>query len=176
MFLDPAEAQEKPDRGPERSIEPLRAPPEPPDAAQRPRRPNGSPTETHRAHIRAFYRVFEPPRAAQSMQFIRCFTMFSRISQNMQFTHVFPVFWAPKGPFWAPAGDQMGKLHVFSRVLSMPMCNLHVFLRCFRPGSGRPRTCPDVSGCLRMSPDGPRKPPKAPGVPGCARIPTETFV
>ena len=131
-----------------------------------PRRPNGSPTETHRAHIRVFYRVFEAPRAAQSMQFIRCFTMFSRISRNMQFTHVFPAFWAPKGPFWAPGGDQMGKLYVFSRVCSMPMCNLHVFLRCFRPGPGRLRTSPDVSG----------KPPKAPGVPGCARIPTETFV
>ena len=153
----PPEAQDKPNRGPERSIEPLGGPRTLP---RDPRRPNRSPTETHRAHIRVFYRVFEAPRAAQSMQFIRCFTMFSRISRNMQFTRVFPAFWAPKGPFCPPVGDQMGKLYAFSRVFSMPMCNSHVFLRCFRPGSGR----------LRTSPDGPGRPRKAPEGPGCARL------
>ena len=144
--LSPPEAQRKPNGDPERSTEPPRAPPEAPQSSpDSPQRPNGGPQTPKRPTVANIVPARPPGYAI--------YTGF----------HVFsPVY--SRYPWGLPRLS----LHVFLRVFLRPVCNLHGFLRYFGPGSGRPRTCPDMPGHVRTAPDISGRPRKAPeNLPKC---------
>ena len=138
VFFDPQSSPLSPQRpnrsptgtqkGPQSPQEaPQRPPQSSPDSPQRPPEAQRRPTDAQQRPEKAHSGQHSPIKAAR----VRIYTGF----------HVFSRVYS-RSPWVLPGLS----LYVFLRVFLRPMCNLHGFLRYFGPGSGRPRTCPDVSG------------------------------